>query len=101
MAVARGWSQQRVASGTATHATVPTHASPAAQHSGRLPYRPSAAIERNGKALAAWRLRTRSAANWGLVCKRLALGTAHWVRRVAYAALNHCSGRHSRLSTRA
>jgi hypothetical protein len=42
-----------------------------------------------------------SAAHWGLVCKRMSLGTAHVVRRVAYAALHHCSGRNSRLSTRA
>jgi hypothetical protein len=44
---------------------------------------------------------TMVAANCGLLCKVNAGGTLHFLRRTAYASVNHTSGRHNRWSTRA
>src|SRR4029434_9739564 len=61
--VASGWSHPRVSAGVATNATVPTHASQAAQKSGLLTQSTSATIYLNGKPPAWWIACTMAAAN--------------------------------------
>src|ERR671939_1221784 len=79
--VASGCSQPRVSAGVATNATVPTHASQAAQKSGLLPYRQSATIYLNASTPAWWSSCTIAAANWGLLCHVTSSGSLHFVRR--------------------
>jgi hypothetical protein len=95
------WSQQRGSAGMATHVVTPRHASTASRKSGLWPERQAATRDLHGRSPSGAMACTIAAAHGGWLCTVNASGTWHGVRRVAYASVNHASGRHTRLSTRA